>query len=173
MGGKRTRKGKQIHLCIAVLILLGLSACTLNRAADTSIVGISIRDAKGDEAREHLILGRQYLAQGHYVDALKEQEKVISIAGDHSPADEALFSMAVIFAHPANPAKDYGKTINYCRKLIKDYARSPLVEPAKTIIGILQENDKLNRMAERLNTIIEESTKVDIGIEQKKREKAK
>jgi tetratricopeptide (TPR) repeat protein len=173
MGGKRTRKGEQIHLCIAMLILLSLSACTLNRAADTSIVGISIRDAKGDEAREHLILGRQYLAQGNYGNALKEQEKVISIAGDHSPADEAHFAMAVIFAHPANSAKDYGKSLFYCRKLIKDYPKSSLIEPAKIIIGILQENDKLNRMVERLNTIIEESKKVDIEIEQKKRDKAK
>jgi tetratricopeptide (TPR) repeat protein len=173
MDEKQAGKGKHIHLCIAILILLSPLACTLNRTTDTRIVGINIRDAKGDEAREHLTLGRQYLAQGRYADALKEQEKVISIAGDHAPADEALFSMAVIFAHPANPAKDYGKTINYCRKLMKDYPKSPLVEPAKTIIGILQENDKMNRMVERLNTIIEESKKVDIGIEQKKRDKAK
>jgi tetratricopeptide (TPR) repeat protein len=173
MGGKRTGKGKQIHLCITILILLSLVACTLNRTADTRIVGISIRDETGDEAREHLILGRHYLAQGNYGNALKEQEKVISIAGDNSPADEALFSLAVIFAHPTNPAKDYGKSIVYCRKLIKDFPKSSLVEQAKTIIGILQENDKLNRMVERLNTIIEETTKVDIGIEQKKREKAK
>jgi tetratricopeptide (TPR) repeat protein len=173
MGGKRAEKGKQIHLCIAILILLGLLACTLNRTADTRIVSVSIRDAKGDEAREHLIMGRQYLAQGNYGNALKEQEKVISIAGDNSPADEALFSLAVIFAHPTNPARDYGKSISYCKKLIKDYAKSPLVEQAQTIIGILQENDKLNRTVERLNTIIEESKKVDIEIEQKKREKVK
>jgi tetratricopeptide (TPR) repeat protein len=173
MGGKRAGKGKQIHLCIAILILLSLAACTLNRTADTRIVGINIRDPKGDEAREHLILGRHYLAQGNYGNALKEQEKVISIAGDNSPADEAFFLLAVIFAHPTNPAKDYGKSIFYCRKLIKDYPKSSLVEQAKTMIGILQENDKLNRTVERLNTIIEETTKVDIGIEQKKREKAK
>lgn len=173
MGGKRAGKGKQIHRCLAMLILVNLSACTLNRTADMRIVGINIRDAKGDAAREHLTLGRNYLAQGNYSNALKEQEKAISLAGDNAPADEALFSMAVIFAHPMNPAKDYGKSIFYSKKLIKDYPKSPLVEQAKTIIGILQENDKLNRTVERLSTIIEESKKVDIGIEQKKREKAK
>jgi tetratricopeptide (TPR) repeat protein len=173
MGGKRTRKGKQIHLCIALVILLSPLACTLNRTMDAKIVGINIKDAKGDEVREHLALGRKYLAQGNYGNALKENEKVISLAGDGAPADEAHFSLAVIYAYPANPAKDYGKAIFYCRKLIKDYPQSSLVEPAKTIIGILQDNDKINQTVERLNTIIEESKKVDIGIEQKKRERAR
>ena len=173
MGEKRAWKGMQLHLFIAILILLSPLACTLNRTADTRIVGISIKDKKGDEAREHLTLGRNYLTQGKYGNAIKEQERVMSIAGEYSPADEALLAMAVIFAYPMNPAKDYGKTILYCKKLIKDYPKSPLVEQAKTMIGILQENDKLNRMVERLNTIIEESKKVDIEIEQKKRETAK
>jgi tetratricopeptide (TPR) repeat protein len=173
MGGKRAGKGKQIHLCIAILIFLSPLACALNKSADTTIMGIKIRGSKGDEAREHLTLGRKYLAQGNYGNALKEHEQVISLAGDNSPADESLLYMGVIYAHPANPAKDYGKSIFYWRKLIRDYPQSLLVEQAKAIIGILQENDKLNRMIERLNTIIEESKKVDIGIEQKKREKAK
>jgi len=173
MGRKRAWEGKQIHLYIAILTLLSLAACTLNQTADTSILGIKIRDSKADEAREHFTLGKKYLAQGNYGNALKELEKVIVQAGDKSPADESLFYMGLIYAYPANPAKDFGKSIFYCRKLIKDYPKSSLVEQAKAIIGILQENDKLNRMVERLNTIIEESKKVDIGIEQKKRTKAK
>ena len=173
MGGKRAGNGKQIQVCLAILIIFSPLACTLNKTADTWIIGIKIRDSKGDEAGEHLTLGRKYLAQGNYGNALKEHEKVISLAGNNSPADESLFYIGVIYAHPANPAKDYGKSIFYYRKLIKDYPTSSLVEQAKAIIGVLQENDKLNRTVERLNIIIEESKKVDIGIEQRKREKAK
>jgi outer membrane protein assembly factor BamD (BamD/ComL family) len=173
MGGKRAGKRKQIHLYIAILILLSPLACTLNKTADTTILGIKIRDSQGDEVREHLTLARQYLAQGNYGNALKEHEKVIPLAGDKPPADESLFYMGLIYAHPANPAKDFGKSIFYCRKLIKDYPKSSFVEQAKAIMGILQENDKLNRLVERLNTIIEESKQVDIGIEQRKRIKAK
>jgi hypothetical protein len=173
MGRKRTGKGQQIHLCIAILILLSLLSCTLNRMADTGILGIKVRDSQSDQAREHVTLARKYLAQGNYVGALKEHEKVISLAGVNFPVDESLLFLGLIYAHPANPAKDYGKSLFYCRKLIKEYPKSSLVEQAKAIIGILQENDKLNRTIERLNGIIEGSKKVDIGIEQKKREKVK
>jgi len=186
MGGKRARQGKQIHLCIAILIFFCPLACTLSKTAYTTIMGIKFSDAKGDEAREHLALGKKYLAQGNYANALKEQEKVISLAGNNSPADEALFAMGVIYADPANPAKDSGKSLLNYRKLIKDYPKSYLVEQVKAIIGVLQENDKLNRTVERLNTtleeskrtverlniIIEESKRVDIEIERKKRRKA-
>lgn len=173
MGGKRAGKRQPIHLCIAILILLSPLACTLHETADTSILGIKIRDSKGDETRAHLALGRKYLAQGNYANALKEHEKVVSLAGGKSPADESLFYMGIIYAHPANPARDFGQSVSYWRKLIKGYPKSPLVEQAKALIGLLQENDKLNRMVERLNTIIEESKKVDIEIEQRRRRKAK
>ena len=173
MGRKRTGKRQQIYLCIAILIFLSPLACDLNKWVDTRTMDIKIRDAKGDQAREHLTLGRKYLAQGNFVSALKEHEKVISLAGDNPPADESLFFIGLIYAHPANPAKDYGKSIFYCRKLVKEYPKSSMVDQAKALIGVLQENDKLNRTIERLNGIIKESKEVDIGIEQKKREKAK
>lgn len=179
MGGKRAGKGKQIYLYIAILILLSSLSCTLSKSVDT-IMGVKIRDSKGDETREHLALGRKYFYQGNYVKALQEHEKVISMAGGISPGDESVFYIGVIYAHPANPAKDYGMSLQYCRKLLKDYPKSPLVEQAKAIINLLQEYDKLNKTVERLNTtverlntIIEESKKVDIGIDERKRKKAK
>ncbi len=38
------------------------------------------------------------------------------------------------------------------------------------MVRILQENDELDRTADRLNVVIEASKKVDIGIEDKKKE---
>jgi len=158
-------------------------------------------DTTGDEASAHLVLGKTYLAQGEFVSALKENEKVISLAGKNVPVDEALFYMGLIYAHPANSAKDYGKAMVSFRRLIRDYPGSPLVEQAKIIVGLLQENDKLdnttdklNKMIDgqkktvdrlnntideqkktidRLNNLIDELKQVDIGVEQKKRERAK
>lgn len=144
-------------------------------------------DATGDEAKAHLVLGKTYLTQGEYGSALKENEKVISLAGKNVPVDEALFYVGLIYAHPANTARDYGKSISSFRRLIKDYHGSSFVEQAKTIVGLLQENDKLDRTTEKLNKIIDEQKKtvdrlnniivelkqVDIDVEQKKREKAK
>ncbi len=48
-----------------------------------------------------------------------------------------------------------------------------MAEQAKAIAALTQENEKLSRTIERLNTIIDELKKVDIDVDQKKREKAK
>ena len=46
-------------------------------------------------------------------------------------------------------------------------------ERAKPVGVLMQENDKLNRTVDRLNNIIDELKKVDIGVDQKKREQIK
>jgi len=50
---------------------------------------------------------------------------------------------------------------------------SPLAEQAKAWIGVIEENSKLTQTIDRLNRMIEESKRIDLEIEQKKREKAK
>ena len=196
MGGKRSGARKPIYLCVALLIFLSPLACSLGKMMSTEMV-----DTTGDEANAHLVLGKTYLAQGEYGSALKESEKVISLAGKNVPVDEALFYVGLIYAHPANSARDYGKSIVSFRRLIRDYPGSSLVEQAKTMVGLLQENDKLDRTTDKLNKIIDEQKKtvdrsnniideqkktvdrlnnlidelkqVDIGVEQKKRDKTK
>ncbi len=98
---------------------------------------------------------------------------MISVSAQASPADEALFHMGLICAHSGNPRKDYEKSASYFKKLIKDYPQSPFREPAKILIGMLQDNDRLNRTIERLSQIIEQSKRVDIQLEEKKKETAK
>ncbi|HUV06256.1 MAG TPA: hypothetical protein VMX75_00925, partial [Spirochaetia bacterium] len=100
-------------------------------------------------------------------------EKVISLVGKGVLVDEALFYIGLIHAHPANPARDYGKSMVSFRRLITDYPESPVVEQAKIVVGLLQENDKLNRTTDKLNNIIDEQRKtinelIDIIDEQRK-----
>jgi peptidoglycan hydrolase CwlO-like protein len=196
MGRKRSGARKQIYLCVAILIFLTPSACTFNRMMSSKIV-----DATGEEAKAHQTLGRKYLAQGEFGNALKENEKVLSLTGRNVPTDESLFYIGLIHAHPANPARDYGRSIDSLRTLINKYPNSPLTDQAKTLLGLLQDNekligtveklnrtvddlktkqDRLNRMIDelktkedQLNSMIDELKKVDIGVEQKKREKIK
>ncbi len=125
------------------------------------------------EAREPFLLSQKLLAQGDFEGALKENQRILSLSGKNPPADEALWNMGVIHAHPGNPKKDYGKSLTFFKRLIKDYPESPWVEQAKTLGGMLQENEKLSRSVEDLNQMIEKSKQVDIEIEEKKREKAK
>jgi tetratricopeptide (TPR) repeat protein len=126
-----------------------------------------------EEARESFSLSQKLLAEGNYEGALKENQRILSLSGQNPPADEALFNIGLIHAHPGNTKRDYGKSLTFFRKLIKEYPQSPWAEQAKTWAGMLQENEKLSRSIEELTRVIEKSKQVDIEIEEKKREKAK
>ncbi len=171
MGGERGGARQQVYLFFALLILVSPSGCSLSRRVESKIAARSVSATTVEEARKHLLLGRDFLAKGDYENALRENEKATSLAGRNAPADEAIFLTGLIYAYPANPAKDYGKSIIYFKRLIKDYPKSELVKQAQTIVGLLQENDKHHKTIERLNTIIEESKKVDRGIELRRRER--
>ncbi len=118
------------------------------------------------EAREHLLRGQKLLAQGDFEGSLAENQKVIALSAHRPPEDEALFNTGLIYAHFDNSKKDYGKSLDCFKRVIKDYPKSPLSEQAKIWIGVLQENEKLSQ-------IIEKSKQVDIEIEERKKEKGK
>jgi tetratricopeptide (TPR) repeat protein len=125
------------------------------------------------EARESLLRGQKLLAQGNYEGALRENQKSLSLSGQNPPGDEALFNMGLIYAHPGNSKKEYGKSLFFFKRLMKDYPQSSWVEPAKAWTRMLQEIEKLNQTVQQLNQVIEKSKQVDIEIEEKKREKTK
>jgi TolA-binding protein len=122
---------------------------------------------------ESILWAKILLERKDYDGALKESQKVFDLSGKNPPGDEALFNMGLIYAHFGNPKKDYGKSLAFFKRMTIDYPQSPLAEQARIWIGMLQENEKLNQMIQKLNRVIEESKKVDIEIEEKKREKAK
>ena len=118
------------------------------------------------EAREHLLRGQKLLAQGDFEGSLAENQKVIALSAHRPPEDEALFNTGLIYAHFDNSKKDYGKSLDCFKRVIKDYPKSPLSEQARIWIGVLQENEKSSQ-------IIEQSKQVDIEIEEMKRDKFK
>ncbi len=124
------------------------------------------RTKEQEKTDEYLLRGKRLLAQGDYEGSVRENQKTLSLSANRPPGDEALFNMGLIYAHSGNPKKDYGKSIDFFKRLLKGYPHSPLVEQAKIWIGVLQENEKLIEM-------LEKSKEVDIKIEEKKREKAK
>jgi len=124
-------------------------------------------------AKEHLSQGQQLLARGDYQGALKENQTVLSLSDNRPPGDSALFNMGLIYVHFANPKKDYGNAFTFFNKLLKDYPKSPLAEQAKIWKAVLQEFEKLTQTVAKLNQVIEDSKKVDIEIEEKKRQKGK
>jgi tetratricopeptide (TPR) repeat protein len=126
-----------------------------------------------EQAREPFLLSQKLLAEGNHEGALMENQRILSLSGQNPPADEALFNMGLIHAHPGYGKRDYTKSLALFKRLIKDHPRSPWAEQAKTWVGVLQENEKLSHSIEELSRVIEKSKQVDIEIEEKKRGKAK
>ncbi len=125
------------------------------------------------ETREYLTKAQKLLDQGDYEGSLKENQKVLSLYGNVPPGDEALFNMGLIYTHPGYPKRDYQKSLDYFKRLIKIFPQSPLAGPSKIWIGILQENERLSREIEELRKTIKKSKEVDIQIDEKKKEISK
>jgi len=176
MGRKRTRTREFIYFSIVSLILFACFGCAVFN--EKQKIELKKDEPWGKEETskilsEHLLRARTLLDQRDYDGSLKENQKVLSLAGQNSPADEALFNLGLIYAHAGNPKKDYEKSIVLFKKLTKDYPHSPFAVQARTWGAILQENEKLRLTIQKLNQVIEESKQVDIEIEEKKREKGK
>jgi hypothetical protein len=152
MGGKPTRRRNAVYLCVALLIFLGLPACTLVQT------GTRITDVTGEEARGHFTLGRKLFSEGNFSSALLENEKVITLAGINTPVAESIFYIGLIHAHPGNPARDAGKSLMAFEKLIRDHPESPLADQAKAISGFIQENEGLRVRAGTLNGEVDRLT---------------
>ncbi len=176
MGRKRTRTREFVHLSIVSLILLAFSSCGF--LSETQKIDPKKGQSQGSKETskvlsEHLLRARKLLEQRDYDGSFKENQKVLSLADQNPPGDEALFNLGVIYAHAGNPKKDYGKSIGFFKKLAKDYPQSPFAGQARVWTGVLEENEKLRQTIQKLNQVIEESKQVDIEIEEKKREKGK
>ncbi len=168
MGGKRSGKGKHIHLCVALLILLGPVGCAYDQ-----LMSVRMTDVSGDEARAHLALGRKYLGEGKFGSALEENEKVLLLAGRSTPTHEALFAIGLIHAHFDNLGKDYGKSLEVLRRLIRDYPTSAFAQQAKVIVGLIEDNYAAGRRIEKLNSAIAQQQRSDADAEAKKTDQAK
>lgn len=162
MGTKRTGTGQYVYFCIASLIVLSVSGC--------SVVN-EVR--QWGETRESLVRGKELLARGDYAGSLRENQRVLSSSRGRPPGDEALFNMGLIHSHFGNPKKDYKRALGFFKKLTKDYPQSPRVEQAKIFVNMLEENERLIEKDKKLNEMIRMLKEVDLEIEEKKRKKVR
>ncbi len=158
MGRKRNRKWKCFYLCIAGLIAVSIAGCAALKQMQTSM-----------SAREHLAAARTLFDQGDYEASLRENQKVISLGDNSPPEDEALFNAGVIYAHYGYHKRDYHKSLEYLKRLVRNFPESPYTGQAKILIGILQDNERSKREIEALNKTIKKSKQVDIEIDEKKK----
>lgn len=186
MGRKPTGAGELFCLCIAGLIFFPLSGCIPMREKETIHFKKEAVETKAEMKKEEdpadplrkpasdsLLWARWLLERQDFEGALRETQKALALSGRNPPGDEALYHMGIVYVHFGNPKKDYAKALALFKRVPADYPESPWAEQARAWSAILQENEKLNQTVQKLNRVIEESKKVDIGIEEKKREKSK
>jgi tetratricopeptide (TPR) repeat protein len=114
-------------------------------------------ESKEQALCRHLLNGQERLLKGDYQEALRENEKALSLADKKtSGGDKALFTMGLAYVHYQNPERDYRKSLECFARLVEEYPQSPLVEQAKIWMNILD--------------IIEKEKQVDFEIEQKKKD---
>jgi hypothetical protein len=177
MGRKRIWAGKHIYFCIAGLIFLPFSACTTLEKTSVRIIG-------EEKASQNFYYGEGPMVQENDEGTLKENQRVpaldegapkesrevLALSDQKVREDETLFKMGLFYATSGNAKKDFAKSLHFFRKLIKDFPQSSLVEPARILLALIQENENLKQSIENLNQMIEKSKQIDIQIEEKKRE---
>ena len=125
----------------------------------------------------------------NFDQALKENQK--ALAEGKGPLDIPLYNIGVVFAHSANPKRDYPRALLSFRTLVKDYPSSPRAEQAKIWIQALEQNqknseegqkladekralsrerDQLAQERSKLNYTIEKSRQLDAEIEKRRKQ---
>ena len=128
-------------------------------------------------------------APANFDAALRENQTALT-AGKIAP-DIALYNTGFLLAHPSNPKKDYPKAIHAFQTLVAEHPRSSLVEPAKTWVQVLEQQQKVaderRKLAEekralererealvqeqqKLNYASEKSRQLDLEIEKRRRQ---
>jgi outer membrane protein assembly factor BamD (BamD/ComL family) len=139
LGRERNRTWKYLHLSVACIIFISLAGCSALKEMEAR-----------KETREHLITARESLDKGDYEGCLKENEKVLSLSDNAPPADEALFNAGLVYAHYGYTKRDHQKSLDYFNRLVKAFPQSPFAGQGRIWIGMLQENERINKENERL-----------------------
>ena len=160
MGRKCTRPGEYIYICTALLICFVIVGCA------ASVGTVETQTTQKDVARSRLL--KTDNSQG-------DQKNLLS--SEKMSSDEDLFNTGISYSDPGNPARDYNKSLTTFKTLITEYPKSTWAYRGHVISDLLQENTKLKKQGTdllqentKLKEIIEQSKKVDIEIQQKKRE---
>lgn len=154
MGGKPVWPGQQVFLCLALLGLV--SGCSLLT---------DLRERA--EIRDAMLQGQAHFARGDFSGALKEYQRVQSLAQEATPSDAASFNIALIYADPRNPQKDNQKAMGAFQGVIARYPESPWADQSRIWIAAFEDLGRSQREIEESKLALEKSKQV---IEQSRRE---
>lgn len=168
MGKKRGKQGKHLffHGACFVAFLLSMTGCTA-----------ALNYEKKWQGHRQLKSAEIFLEQEDFERALAAYDQVAEAFPDDSPGDAALFQMGMVWAHPENPKRDYQKAHEYFQRLMDDFPRGSLNEEKKVLVSVVDELVRCRGRAQGqektitvLKNQLQEMKKINIGIEEKKRE---
>ena len=180
MGAERTRKRKHLFLYIAccMIALVSISGC--------------MHVWQKWQAEDRLSHARKLMSQGAYEEALQESKEALRLY-PHSMGDRALQMIGLLYVHPENPNRDYETSLENFERLIEEFPESPLRNDTEIWIAVIQEigtlqgdlvqaNEMIEQKNKRISMLegqiqelkdqIEELKKVDLGIEERKRQES-
>jgi outer membrane protein assembly factor BamD (BamD/ComL family) len=137
---EKLRRSKTFRLLTGVAMLttyVSLSGC----AATSDELRDEARSARFERANA-------LFSQGNYEAAFKENQKLLA-EGKGAP-DVALFNMGLVSAYSMNSQKNYPRALHSFRTLLKEHPKSPLSEPARAWIQVLEEHQKMTEERQKL-----------------------
>lgn len=140
-------------------------------------------------------LEKKLLVQGYFLkaeyktskmefdEALQINKKILEIAPYHPFDSQALFNICMIWLHPDNPKKNYKTSLEYLKKIEKEYPGNNKSDEIPIWIFIVSELIKKDNTINKLNKLLNDEEykyndlkkqliklkEIDIGIEEKKR----
>lgn len=131
MGRERRRTRLYVYHGLACMILLAGSACAQFRAVFP-------------ERPAHLQRVRESIDKGEFDAAVRGYQNDLAQPAGH--ADESLFDLGLLYAHYANPKKDYQKALGCFTRLVKEHPQSPLAEEAGIWASVLESMERSKRV---------------------------
>jgi len=144
------------------------------------------------QAEDRFSDAKKLMSEGEYEEALKESKEVLRVY-PHSMGDRALYIMGLLYVHPENPNRDYGLSLECFERLIEEFPESNLKNDSEIWTGVIKEistlqgdlvqtnlniehkNKKISMLESHIKELkeqIEELKKVDLGIEERKRQES-
>ena len=78
------------------------------------------------------------MAAGNFETVIEQNKKIIAENETEPPADNALYALGEVYAHPNYKDRDYTLSQQYFEKLIENFPDSELITEAKTYISLFK-----------------------------------
>jgi outer membrane protein assembly factor BamD (BamD/ComL family) len=146
-------------VCLAGVILISSVGCAHDRSAPEPRPSCEPKPLPvtqpGAECERRLQAVQAEIEIRDFDSAIRECKHVLAQPIRERQHDLALFDLGLLYAHYANPRKDYKTSLLYFSRLIREHPGSPLAEEAKIWADMLETMEK----TKQVDMELEERTK--------------